>query len=229
MWAAYDDLWHPSFVSRCVEAMHSRPEAVLCHSQGQPISPSGEPIGSPHVRCSNEESDLRLRWRRTMIFWPLSEAVYGLMRREIAAKTRLMTFSLGADLIFLAEMSVHGQIIQVPETLFWKRRPEALEDYRSQQEMLDYVAGSNHRRPVLVRRAVLKEALRGLEHAGLSSRVRRQLSRDTFRAYLRERFLLSDIKEYAALKLGRKRHRKWVQIKSALKDKQKTRELTKGA
>lgn len=219
MWAAYDDLWHRSFVSRCVEALLARPEAVLCHSYGQPISPTGEPIYSPHTGCSNEESDLRSRWRRMMTFWDINEAIYGLMRREVAARTRLMRLFLCADLIFLSEMAIHGQIIQVPETLFWKRRPEALEDYRSQQEMLDYVAGSNHRRPLLVRLSVIREALRGLEHAGLPSNIKRQLARDTYRIYLGNRLWLTDIKEYGVLKMGRKRYSKWLRVKEALRGK----------
>ena len=217
MWAAQDDLWHPSFVSKCVDALRSEPEAVLCHSEGQPISPTGEPIGSPHVGYVNEEPEFRARWRRMMTFWGISEAIYGLMRREVAARTRLMRLFLGADLIFLSEMAIHGRIIQVPETLFWKRRPELLEDYRSQQEMLNYVAGSNHKRPVLVRLAVLREALKGLEHAKLPVDVRRTLRRDTLKAYVREGMFASDLKEYAALKLGRERYSKWLRVKSQLK------------
>lgn len=217
MWAAQDDLWHPSFVSKCVDALRSRPEAVLCHSEGQPVSPTGKPIGSPHVGYVNEEPELRARWRRMMTFWGINEAIYGLMRREVAARTRLMRLFLCADLIFLCEMAIHGQIIQVPETLFWKRRPELLEDYRSQQEMLDYVAGSNHKRPVLVRLSVIQEALRGLEHADLPPRLKRQLVRDTYRIYFTDGLWLTDVKEYGVLKMGRRRYRKWLRVKEALR------------
>jgi len=219
MWAAHDDLWHPSFVSRCVEALRARPEAVLCHSYGQPISPSGETIGPPHVGCVNEEPTLRLRWHRALMFWGISEAIYGLMRRDAAARTRLMRLFLSADLIFLAELAIHGKIIQVPETLFWKRRPEALEDYRSQQEMLEYVAGREHKRPRLVRLAVLRECLCGLQHAGLSRQIERQLARDTYWLYLTERFWLIDLKEYVVLKIGRRRYQKWLRTKAALDGK----------
>ena len=219
MWAAQDDVWHPRFISRCVEALRSRPEAVLCHSYGQPISPDGRPIGSSHVGCVNEEPTLRLRWHRMMTFWEINEAIYGLMRREVAALTRLMRLFLCADLIFLAELATHGQIIQVPETLFWKRRPELMEDYRTQEEMLAYVAGRNHKRPLLVRLAVIRECLRGLHHAGLAPQIRRQLARDTLRIYLTKRLWLIDLKEYAVLKLGRNHYHRWLRMKAALSSK----------
>ncbi len=219
MWAAQDDLWHSRFVSRCVEALRSRPEAVLCHSYGQPISPSGQPIGPPRTGCVNEEPTVRLRWHRAITFWEIDIAVYGLMRRDVAARTRLMRLFLCADLIFLAELAIHGQIIQVPETLFWKRRPEAMEDYRTQEEMLAYVAGADHKRPLLVRLAVLRECLRGLQHAGLARQTRRQLARDTFRLYLTSRLWLIDLKEYTVSRIGRNKHQKWLRIKAALSSK----------
>jgi glycosyltransferase involved in cell wall biosynthesis len=222
MWAAQDDLWHPTFVSRCTDALRSNPEAVLCHSYGQPISPTGQPIGSAHIGYVNEAEDVRSRWRRMMTFWGLNEAVYGLMRREAAARTRLMRLSLCADLIFVAEMALQGHIIQVPETLFWKRRPVLLEDYRSHEEMLDYVAGSDKKRPLLVRLDVLRECLGGIKHAGLSPKLRRQLERDTLFSYFTERLWLVDIKEDVVSRLGRDRYRKWLRVKATIRGKPTT-------
>jgi len=103
--------------------------------------------------------------------------------------------------------------------LYWKRRPVAPEDYRSQDEMLTYVAGANHKKPLLVRLAVMRECLRGVQHTNLTLPVRHQLTRDTLRIYLKKRLWLIDLKEHIALRIGRNQYRKWLQIKAVLSSK----------
>ncbi|HEX8070882.1 MAG TPA: glycosyltransferase [Pyrinomonadaceae bacterium] len=216
MWAAQDDIWHASFISRSVAALQARPEAVLCHSQGQPISPDGQALWPPFLDCAAEQTDLRARWNYVTTHWELNPALYGLMRRETAARTRLLRLSLCADLIFIAELALYGQIIQLPETLYWKRRPVADEDYHTHAEMLAYVAGAGYRRPLLVRLAVMRELAAGLRHANLGAGARQQLARDLYRNYVTRRLWLVDLKEYAAEKLGRDGYRKWRRLKATL-------------
>jgi glycosyltransferase involved in cell wall biosynthesis len=228
MWAAQDDLWHPSFIRRCVEALQARPAAVLCHSQGQLITPNGEPLWPAFVNCVAEETTLAARWQRCLTHWELNAAIYGLMRREVAARTRLMRLFLCADLIFVTEMAIHGQIIQVPETLYWKRRPLRDEDYHTHEEMLAYVAGAGYKKPVLVRLAVVKELCAGLRHAGVPAQLRRQLTRAAYRVYLRDRLWLVDIKENAATRLGRARYQKWLRLKAALRGQTVAKQPHKG-
>ncbi len=222
MWGAHDDLWDPRYVSSCVEVLRSRPEAVLCHSVGQPISQRGEPIGEPYRGIQAEAPHVRERWRQVISRWDMNEAIYGVMRREAASRTRMVQSCLCADLIFVAELALHGAVTQVPETLSWKRRPESMADYRSYEEMLVYLAGRSLERPRLLRLSVLRECLAGLRSAELPASLRRQLVLDTYRTYLSRSFWLTDVKEWAVQRVGRQGYRRWASLKSSLRGKAAT-------
>ena len=218
MWAAHDDLWHPSFVTRCVQALQSHPEAAVCHTYQQPVDPSGLLLGSPYIGHVNEEPTLRARWVRTMQFWDLHSAIYGLMRRALVANTRLLQVCISADLVFIAELIIHGHIIQVPEALAWKRRPVSMSDYRTPEAMLAYLGGSGYRQLRMPRMEVFRQCLRGLKHAQLAKHVRRQLYRDTLgKVYLGQHFWLYDLIDCTNGLLGPDRYQRWARpIKTAL-------------
>lgn len=56
----------------------------------------------------------------------LTNAIYGLMRREVVGKTILMgdgSFP-AADTCLMGELTLHGKFIELPETLFFRRMHE---------------------------------------------------------------------------------------------------------
>src|SRR6266542_4263846 len=113
MWAAHDDLWHPTCIRGCVEKLLDEPEAALCHSASQPITPNGRPVGNPFLGIDyrNEEPKIKDRWRRSITSHVLYVSIYGLMRRSMAAKTRLLGAYNGSDFVFVSELSLHGKIL----------------------------------------------------------------------------------------------------------------------
>src|SRR5688500_15798471 len=44
MWAAYDDLRHPQYLSRCVEALRAHPRAVMCCTGFKVINEHGDDV-----------------------------------------------------------------------------------------------------------------------------------------------------------------------------------------
>ncbi len=140
MWAACDDLWRPSFIRKCAALLRAHPEASLCHVQSQEMSPEGRPFGEPYHGLVNTDPDPRARWHRVLsdLHWHI--AVYGMMRASCMRRTALMRNVWGSDQLFVAEMALYGAIVQVPECLWWHRRPEhisAHDAYRVVMQKLD--------------------------------------------------------------------------------------------
>ncbi|MCU1280209.1 MAG: glycosyl transferase [bacterium] len=216
MWAAHDDSWRKDFISRTLAALRADETAVCCHSHAQPIDSRGVPQSEPYIDFVNQEPTVRRRWRRMMAHWELHAAIYGLMRTAALRRTRLLRPGLSSDLVFMAELALHGGIIQVPETLSWKRVPDAGSAYRTPEEMLAFLSGpgdKRQRRPRLHRLHVAFECLGGLEHARLDRSLERQLALDTFAVYCTHGYWSIDLREAAAALLGRR----YVQLVRPLK------------
>jgi glycosyltransferase involved in cell wall biosynthesis len=206
MWAAHDDLWRSDFISRTLGALRADPSAVCCHSYAQPIDSRGRDQGAPYVGFVDDAPTIRARWRRMMEHWELHAAIYGLMRTAAVRKTRLLQTGLSSDLVFMAELVLHGGIIQVPELLSWKRVPDAGADYRTPEEMMAFLGSPGAKRkqpPRLHRLAVSFECLRGLRHARLGATLERQLAADTFAVYFARGYWSVDLKEEALRRIRR--------------------------
>lgn len=120
MWAAFDDLRAPAYLSRCVAALESRPEAVMCCTDVRVIDEAGREVGEgefPLGLRMGGRRDVRERVRAISrsLYW---YDFYGLMRRRVLASTRLPQPSWGFDVILMLEMSLRGEVLLVPEKLF---------------------------------------------------------------------------------------------------------------
>jgi glycosyltransferase involved in cell wall biosynthesis len=205
MWAAHDDLWAPSCIRRCVEALQAHPDAALCHSGTQPIKGAGEPAGEPYLGDAyrNEERTLPARWRRSITSQRLYVCIYGLMRRAMAEKTRLLQVCNGEDFVFVCELTLQGTIIHVCESLSSKRVPDSMADYLTHDEMLVYLGGPR-KKAWLVYSKAYRQLLAGLKHAKLEPQVHRRLVWEVGKGYFTARIWLMDARASVARILGRR-------------------------
>ena len=195
MWAGHDDLWHPTFVSKSVQALLNDAEAVLCHSQEQAINSAGAAVGKPYVDCVNEENTRRKRWRKTHQNWDLHTSIYGLMRTAVLKSvTPFSTFAC-SDLILVAEISLHGKIVQIPEVLQFKRLPEKTASrYQSPEKMMEYLGAKSIKKIRMQRWRVMLKCILILKNAELPLKEFLLSSLDIFLIYLKTQFLI-DFKE----------------------------------
>lgn len=119
MWAAFDDLRAPQFVSRCVAALEAHPEAVMCCTDIQVIDEAGREFAEADfprgIRMSGRRVETRVRAIARSLYW---YDFYGLMRRRVLAGTRLPQPTWGFDVILMMEMCLRGEVLLVPEKLF---------------------------------------------------------------------------------------------------------------
>jgi glycosyltransferase involved in cell wall biosynthesis len=124
-WSTADDLWHPTFVEKCVAVLDARPDVVLAYPRSNIVDANGavvrtfdDPLDLP------EESGVE-RLRRVIQESTLCHAHLGVIRRSAMLNTGLIGSELASDIRFLAEMAMLGKFAVVPEYLFGRRFHEA--------------------------------------------------------------------------------------------------------
>jgi glycosyltransferase involved in cell wall biosynthesis len=123
-WAAHDDVVHPSFLERAVEALDEHPEVALVYSKVREIDEHGEVTGTydayeDRLRLTASEPHIRFG---DMICVPHNcVGFFGLMRTSQLAKTDLHAPYEGADRTLLAEMALMGPVYRIPEYLIDRR------------------------------------------------------------------------------------------------------------
>ncbi|HKN46080.1 MAG TPA: glycosyltransferase family A protein, partial [Propionibacteriaceae bacterium] len=117
-WASHDD-WHArESLELTVKALEANPDAALC---GTGVSIVDED-GIEYDRWT-PPGDLRLpepHQRLRRLLWTLGRyphEMFGLVRASTLRQTQLMCNYLGSDRVMLAELSLLGSIVYVPETL----------------------------------------------------------------------------------------------------------------
>lgn len=123
MWGSHDDLWEPSFARRCIEALERNPDAVLCTSKVAVIGDDGclraeryEPANTAGMPVDERIHDLIRRF-------PWYD-VYSVIRPSALRRTGLYAPTYGGDVHLLMELTLLGEFITVPETLFRYRLPD---------------------------------------------------------------------------------------------------------
>lgn len=120
-WAAHDDLLAPTFLARCVEVLDHNPDVVLAYTQAKAIDDKGNVVKVyPGKRYFNSPVPRRRFYEFVLDPHPVV-AVFGLMRREVLGRTRLIGKYAGSDRPLLSELSLLGKFYEVPEHLFFYR------------------------------------------------------------------------------------------------------------
>lgn len=124
MWAADDDLWDPSFVRRCVDALEAAPKAVLACTSLRFIDEAGATIDVDYGVFDNPDLSSRSVARRVRGL--LSRGgwyqAYGMIRADALRRTRLFENVYGPDVVLVMELALQGPFVKVPEILYWYRQ-----------------------------------------------------------------------------------------------------------
>lgn len=137
-WAAHDDICAPTLLERCVEVLEAKPEVILCAGRASLINDDGSPVTydadrrcyvtrhgvpvgviDPEPRAHGEAPaarfwDVLVRTMRTF-------EIFGVIRSEVLRRTGLHGNYYGSDKVLLAELSLLGRFVILPETLLYRR------------------------------------------------------------------------------------------------------------
>jgi glycosyltransferase involved in cell wall biosynthesis len=119
MWAAHDDIRHPQYLSRCVEALEQNPRALFCCTGVKFIDVEGldvtDAFGAVTLRPAGATPLARLRALARSTYWV---DFYSLFRTRSLVGTRLRREVWGGDVLFVAALCLRGEVAEIPEPLF---------------------------------------------------------------------------------------------------------------
>jgi glycosyltransferase involved in cell wall biosynthesis len=141
-WANADDLPEPSLVEKCTRILDDRTDTILAYGKTRLIDQEGSAIEFYDDNLDLRQESVPERFLACLNQIGLNNVIYGLMRRETLAKTRLFGTFLAADVNLVAELSLYGKFHEIPEVLFSRRmHPQASswdrKDYERQKDFWD--------------------------------------------------------------------------------------------
>ncbi|GAA4018435.1 glycosyltransferase family 2 protein [Allokutzneria multivorans] len=136
-WAGADDACRPNRLTALFEALRARPDAVMAFSSAAQINADGEVIGTWQNPCRTDDPDPVVRLRdmvgvehqgakryRKNVSFDSAPMAYGLFRRDMMLRTKLLPPVKNNDRLMLAELALHGPFVEVREPLLLHRHHE---------------------------------------------------------------------------------------------------------
>lgn len=119
--AAHDDICEPEFLERCAAELDRDLGAVMAYTRTIIIDAAGAEV----ERFSNtldlrEERPHRRFQHFHHVFgeWSVCHPIFGVMRVAPVRDREILPRYVASDMILLAELALHGKIVEVPEFLF---------------------------------------------------------------------------------------------------------------
>ena len=122
-WMNADDLIEPELHARCHAALEAMPQAVLAYGRTRLIDANGAVIGDYADNLDLRQPRASDRFREYFLRVGMTNAIYGLMRRDALAHTALMGNGRmpAADTRLMAELVLLGQFVELEPVLFHRR------------------------------------------------------------------------------------------------------------
>lgn len=121
-WAAHDDRMAPGYLEHCITAFDDAPdEVVLCYPRTLLIDSDGTALREHDDKMNFRDEKPHQRLGRFARSWGMCNPVFGLMRREVLAKTGLIRPFISSDIPLLAELAVLGKFWELPDADFHRR------------------------------------------------------------------------------------------------------------
>ena len=120
-WATADDLLRAGFLERCVSVLEAEPDVVLAYSAADFVDGDGRSLDlvDPGWHLVSDSAALRLSVAIRADHFV--NAALGVMRTDALRRTRLVARYPGGDYRLMAELSLLGKFVEVPERLYVRR------------------------------------------------------------------------------------------------------------
>jgi glycosyltransferase involved in cell wall biosynthesis len=121
-WASDHDAWHPFWVERVVALLEQDPEAVVAYPMTFRMDASGWTARTKAWQFDTAGVDgAAARLRATVAGMSAGNMVYGAYRVEALERAGVFRYALVPDRLLLTELSMQGDLRQVPQRLFYRR------------------------------------------------------------------------------------------------------------
>lgn len=139
-WACHDDKLAPRCLEACVDVLDERPEVALAYPQTQLIDAGGEEMEDQgflrHLHLVDMPPSERFAQFFDAYVWGgFGGQLFGLMRTETLRSTMQHGDFPSADLIFIGEMTLWGEMYEISEKLNVRRIHEGNSVFANDQEI----------------------------------------------------------------------------------------------
>ncbi|MCG6869567.1 MAG: glycosyltransferase [Gammaproteobacteria bacterium] len=123
-WMAHDDVLAPTFLRECVSVLDKDETAVLSHPKASIIDENGERLKEYGVVLKTDAAAAHRRFAEIVLSRHNCYQVFGLIRSGLLGRTQLIGNYTGSDRNLLAELSLLGIFVEVPDVLvFYRHHP----------------------------------------------------------------------------------------------------------
>lgn len=123
-WANHDDLCAPEFLQQCVEVLDRNPSVVLCYPKTIIINEHGQHIEKYNdcLNLSSSKPHERFKQYHNLVRYGHGcHPFFGVIRANTLKIMSPFGSYPSADLVFLGELTLHGEFYEIPEYFFFKR------------------------------------------------------------------------------------------------------------
>ncbi len=122
-WFAADDILAGTLLEKSADVLDSRPEVVLCFTGIVDIDSEGNELEVKYSTVQSDAPEANQRFKGLGEVRPSHncEEVFGLVRSEVLAKTKLIDNYPDSDRTLLAELGLYGPFFEIREPLFLHR------------------------------------------------------------------------------------------------------------
>ncbi|MGI8631743.1 MAG: glycosyltransferase [Solirubrobacterales bacterium] len=202
-WGSDHDIWDREWLAKLMAALERRPTAVLAYPRVARIAAGGEWVPKDWSLDTTSEASPTGRLRSGYSRMAAGDMVYGLYRARALERCGVFRAVLAPDRLLLAELSLQGSFVQVPDLLWARRYEQRFTIRRQRTSLFGSAPGAAPKGPwwlqhlVVFSRATLFDRAHGLGpgqalgasllHASLVLRqaARRSIARRVLRARIR--------------------------------------------
>lgn len=192
-WACHDDRLAPRCLEACVEVLDAHPNVVCAYPLTQMIDAEGNEIEEPgwvrHLHLVDQSASERFSdYLRAYLWGGDGGQLFGLMRTDVLRSTMQHGDFPSADLILIGDLTLWGDLYEVPERLFLRRLHDENSIYGNDQEIDKVWAWFDPDQKGQIRWLEwrwLKELTQAIGRAPLSGSERRRCYQALARLYVR--------------------------------------------
>ena len=173
-WVSHDDMIAPTFLESCLSVLQQNSDVVLSYPHTVIIDQNGRETDryadGLHLRQPRAHQRLRYFFDNPGLCHP----VFGLMRREVLAKTGLIGNFPRSDRNLIGEMALYGHLYEIPEPLFLRRihAQTSTRVHRTEQELAVWFDPKKQGTRTFPRWRRLIEYMKAIARAPLNGRER---------------------------------------------------------
>ena len=120
-WASCNDICDERFLESCIAVLEARPDVVLAYPQTALFDEELDAARPYDGRLNLEQNSASERVDSLLSNLKLNNMFNGVIRSDALRRTALNQVYTGSDINLMAELAMHGKLVEVPEVLFFRR------------------------------------------------------------------------------------------------------------